>query len=152
MSLKARLQQDMQDALRAGDKARLGVLRMAVAAIKQREVDSRRPLDDAGVQSVLEKMVKQGRDAQAQYQSGSRADLADKEASEIEVLKAYLPEPISDAELDEMIADIIDETAATSIKDTGRVMAALKARAAGRVDMGDASARVRAALAADQDS
>jgi uncharacterized protein len=77
MSLKARLQQDMQAALRAGDKARLGVLRMALAAVKQREVDTRRPLDDAGVQGVLEKMIKQGRDAQAQYEAGARADLAE---------------------------------------------------------------------------
>lgn len=150
MSLKARLQQDTQDALRAGDKARLGVLRMAMAAIKQREVDSRRPLDDAGVLAVIEKMVKQGRDAQAQYQSGDRADLADKEASEIAILQTYLPEPLSDAELEEMIARIIDETGATSPKDTGKVLGALKSRAAGRVDMSEASALVRAALA-DQD-
>ncbi len=152
MSLKARLQQDMQDALRAGDKSRLGVLRMAVAAIKQREVDSRRPLDDAGVLAVLEKMVKQGRDSIAQYQAGAREDLAAREAAEIEILQTYLPESLSDDELDELVAQIIDETGATSIKDTGRVMAALKSRAAGRVDMGDASRRVRAALADDPDN
>jgi uncharacterized protein len=151
MSLKARLQQDTQDALRAGDKARLGVLRMVMAAIKQREVDTRRPLDDAGVLAVLEKMVKQGRDSIAQYTTGGRADLADKEAAEIAILHTYLPEPLSDDELEEMITRIIDETGATSVKDTGRVMAELKSRAAGRVDMGEASARVRAALA-DQDA
>jgi uncharacterized protein len=151
MSLKARLQQDMQAALRAGDKARLGVLRMALAAVKQREVDTRRPLDDAGVQAVLEKMIKQGRDAQAQYEAGARADLAGKEAAEIAVLQTYLPEPLSEAELDEMIAAVIDETGATSIKDLGRVLGALKTRAAGRVDMGEASRLVRAALDSGQD-
>jgi uncharacterized protein len=147
MSLKGRLEEDMKAALRAGEKARLGALRLALAGVKQREVDTRQPLDDAGVQSVLERMIKQGRDALAQYREGAREDLAAKEAAEIEVWQSYLPEPMSDDELEALITDAIDETGAAGLSDIGKVMGIIKARAAGRVDMREANARVRAALA-----
>ena len=148
MSLKDRLQQDMQAALRAGDKARLSVLRMALAGVKQREVDTRRPLDDAGVQSVIERMIKQGRDSASQYGQGGRADLVAKEEAEIKVLQTYLPQPLSDSELDNLIAEVLEATGASSLKDLGRVMAEIKTRAAGRVDMSEVSARVRATFTA----
>jgi uncharacterized protein YqeY len=149
MSLKDRIQQDMQAALRAGDKARLSVLRMALAGIKQREVDTRRPLDDAGVQSVIERMIKQGRDSASQYRDGGRQDLVDKEEAEIRVLQTYLPQPLSDSELDSLITEAVEAAGAMSVKDLGKVMAIIKTRAAGRVDMGEVSARVRAVLAAE---
>ena len=132
--------------MRSGDKPRVGALRMALAAIKQREVDTRTTLDDAGVVAVLEKMIKQGRDALEQFKSGGRADLVAKESAEIALFEQYLPARMSDAELDALIAEVIAATAAQGPKDMGKVMAALKAKAAGRVDMGAANARVRAAL------
>jgi uncharacterized protein YqeY len=146
MSLKDRIQQDMQAALRSGDKARLGVLRMALAGIKQREVDTRRPLDDAGVLHVIERMIKQGRDSAQQYRDGAREDLVEKEENEIAILETYLPKPLTESELDALINEAIEETGAMSPKDMGKVMGVIKARAAGRVDMTVASARVRAAL------
>jgi uncharacterized protein YqeY len=146
MSLKDRIQQDMQAALRAGDKPRLSVLRMALAGIKQREVDTRRPLDDAGVLHVIERMIKQGRDSASQYREGARQDLVDKEESEIAVLETYLPKPLTDSELDALIGEAVEAAGATSPKDMGKVMAVIKTRAAGRVDMTEVSARVRAAL------
>jgi uncharacterized protein YqeY len=146
MPLKDRIQQDMQAALKAGDKPRLSVLRMALAGIKQREVDTRRPLDDAGVTSVLERMIKQGRDSIAQFRDGGRADLVSKEENEIKVLQTYLPQPLSDAELETLIAEAIEAAKATSVKDLGKVMGVIKARAAGRVEMGAISGRVRAML------
>jgi uncharacterized protein YqeY len=148
MTLKDQIQQDTKDALRAGDRDRLSVLRMAMAAIKQREVDERVEMTDPDVLAVLEKMVKQRRESVSQYEAGGRQDLADKERSEIEVLKAYLPEPMSDADLDGLIAELVAESGAESVRDMGKVMGLLKARAQGRVDMGAASARVRKALGA----
>jgi uncharacterized protein YqeY len=149
MSLKGRLTEDMKSALRAGDKPRLAALRLALAAVKQREVDTRQPLDDAGVQSVLDRLIKQGRDAVTQYRDGAREDLAAKEAAEVEVWLAYLPEPLTDEELEALIADAIDESGARGPGDIGKVMPIVKARAAGRVDMKEVNARVRAALADD---
>jgi uncharacterized protein len=149
MSLKDRLQQDMQAALKGGDRARLSVLRMALAGVKQREVDTRRPLDDAGVQAVIERMIKQGKDSASQYRDGGRDDLVAKEEAEIRVLQTYLPQPLSDGEVDSLIAEVLDATGATSAKDLGRVMAEIKSRAAGRIDMGAVSARVRASLTSD---
>ena len=146
MSLKDRLQADMQAAMRSGDKARLSVVRMALAGIKQREVDTRRPPDDAGVQSVIERMIKQGRDSATQYRDGNRTDLVDKEEFEIKVLQEYLPAPLTDAELDTFIAECIDAAGATGVKDLGKVMGVIKTRAAGRVDMSTVSARVRTML------
>jgi len=149
MSLKDRLQEDMQAAMRSGDKPRLSVLRMALAGVKQREVDTRRPLDDAGVQSVIERMIKQGRDSVSQYRAGSRQDLVDKEEAEIKVLQTYLPQQLSDAELDTFIGECIEASGALSVKDLGKVMAVIKTRAAGRVDMSTVSARVRSMLTPD---
>jgi uncharacterized protein YqeY len=149
MSLKDRLKEDMQAAMRSGDKARLSVLRMALAGVKQREVDSRRPLDDAGVQSVIERMIKQGRDSVTQYRDGGRQDLVDKEEAELKVLQTYLPQPLDDTELDNLIAECIEASGAMSVKDLGKVMGLIKTRAAGRVDMSTVSTRVRSMLAAD---
>ena len=146
MSLKARLDEDMKAALRAGDKVRLSALRLALAAVKQREVDSRQPLDDAGVQGVLERMIKQTRDSLAQYREAGRADLVEKDEAEIAILQSYLPEPLSDEELDTLISDAIDEVGARGLNDIGKVMAAMKTKAAGRADMREVNARVRAAL------
>jgi hypothetical protein len=146
MPLKDRLTQDMQAAMKAGDKPRLSVLRMALAGVKQREVDTRRPLDDAGVTSVLERMIKQGRDSVQQYRDGGREDLASKEEAEIKVLQEYLPQPLSDSELDALIAEAIDAANAQSVKDLGKVMGVIKTRAAGRVDMSTVGPRVRAML------
>ena len=136
----------MQAAMRSGDKARLSVIRMALAGVKQREVDTRRPLDDAGVQTVIERMIKQGRDSASQYRDGGRTDLVEKEEFELKVLQEYLPQQLSDAELDTFLAECIDAAGATSVKDLGKAMGVIKARAAGRVDMSTVSARVRAML------
>ena len=146
MSLKDRLTEDMQNAMRSGDKPRLSVLRMALAGVKQREVDTRRPLDDAGVQTVIERMIKQGKDALGQFRDGGRADLVAKEEAELKVLQTYLPQPLSESELDAFIAECIDAAGATSLKDLGKVMGVIKSRAAGRVDMSTVSARVRTLL------
>jgi uncharacterized protein YqeY len=142
-SLKDRLTEDMQAAMKSGDKARLSVLRMALAGVKQREVDTRRPLDDAGVQTVIERMIKQGKDALTQFRDGGRADLVAKEEAELKVLQTYLPQPLSESELDTFIAECIEAAGATSLKDLGKVMGVIKTRAAGRVDMSTVSARVR---------
>ena len=146
MPLKDRLTEDMQAAMKAGDKPRLSVLRMALAGVKQREVDTRRPLDDAGVTSVLERMIKQGRDSVTQYRDGGREDLASKEEAELKVLQSYLPQPLSDSELDTLIVEAIDAANAQSVKDLGKVMGVIKTRAAGRVDMSTVGPRVRAML------
>jgi hypothetical protein len=147
MSLKDRITADMKTAMKAGDKDRLGVIRMALAAIKQREVDERRELTDADVLAAIEKMVKQRRESVAQYESGGRADLAEKEKSEIGVLSEYLPEPLSDDELAALIDAAIAETGAGSLRDMGKVMAKIRDEAQGRADMGAVSARVKARLA-----
>ncbi len=135
--------------MRAADKARLGVLRLVLAAIKQREVDTRRALDDEAVIAVIERMLKQGRDALEQFEAGGRGDLVAKQAAEIEILEHYLPARLGDAELDALIAVVIEATGASGPKDMGKVMAALKARAAGRIDMRSANERVKSALSAD---
>ena len=146
MSLKARISDDMKSAMKAGDKDRLKVVRLILAAIKQVEVDKRIELDDAAVLGVLEKMVKQRRDSVEQFQKGNRDDLAQIELSEIAVLEDYLPEQLSDDELDAMIDEVIGTTGAESIRDMGKVMGAIKAKAAGRADMGAVGARVKAKL------
>jgi uncharacterized protein YqeY len=144
VSLKTRLQDDMKQALRSGDRARLSVIRMALAAIQQREVDERKELDDAELLGVVEKLVKQRQESVEQYRAGRRDDLADKEAAEIEVLKGYLPEPLSEEALAALLDEAVESTGASSMKDMGRVMAFVKSRAAGRVDMSVISARVKA--------
>lgn len=146
MSLKQRINDDMKAALRGGDKPRLGVVRLILAAIKQREVDERIELDDAQTLAVLEKMLKQRRDSVAQYDAAGRTDLADAERFEIGVVEAYLPQPLGEAELDALIEAAVAETGAASMRDMGKVMALLKERAAGRTDFGALSARIKARL------
>ena len=146
MALKDRITEDMKSAMRAGEKERLGTVRLALAAIKQREVDERISLDDTQVLAVLEKMIKQRREAITQFQSGGRADLVAKESAEISVLQQYLPAQMSEAEIDTLIQEAIQSTGAASVKDMGKVMAAVKAKAAGRADMGAVSGRIKAKL------
>ena len=148
MSLKERITQDMKDAMRSGDKERLGNIRMLQAAIKQREVDERIMLDDTQVLAVVEKMIKQRKEAIAQFEAGGRADLAAKEKTEIELLQAYMPEQLSSAEVEALVATAIAETAASTIKDMGKVMALVKTSAAGRADVAAVSAIIKAKLGA----
>jgi uncharacterized protein YqeY len=146
MSLKERITDDMKAAMRSGEKERLGAIRMITAAIKQREVDERIALDDAQVLSVIEKMIKQRKESLAQFQSGNRPDLAEKESAEIALLQGYLPAQLSDADLDQMIAEAITATGAASVKDMGKVMGIIKTKAAGRADMGAVGAKIKAKL------
>ena len=146
MTLKERITEDMKAAMRASEKERLLTIRMVQAAIKQREVDDRVVLDDAQVIGVIEKMVKQRRESIAAFEQGGRVDLAEKEKTEIAQLQAYLPAQLSAAEIDALIKEAIASTGATSMKDMGKVMAAVKAKAAGRADMGAVSASIKAAL------
>lgn len=145
-SLKARIQDDVESAMRAQDKPRLGTLRLLTAAIKQVEVDGQSTLDDTGVVSVVEKMIKQRRDAEQQFRAADRTDLADQETFEIEVISAYMPEPLSAEAVDEAIAAVITELGATSMKDMGKVIQALKGDLQGRVNMGEVSAKVKQRL------
>jgi uncharacterized protein len=146
MALKDRITEDMKSAMRAGEKERLGTIRLALAAIKQREVDERITLDDTQVLAVLEKMIKQRREAITQFASGGRADLVARENAEISVLQHYLPAQLNDAELDALIAQAIATTGAVSMKDMGRVMAVVKPQAQGRAAMGAVSARIKQKL------
>lgn len=148
MTLKAQISEDMKTAMKAGDKDRLKVVRLILAAIKQVEIDQRTELDDSGVLRVLDKMMKQRRDSVSQFQAGGRADLADIELQEIAVLEAYLPEQLSEAELNDIIEQAIAESRAESIRDMGKVMGMVKAKAAGRADMGAVGARVKQRLGA----
>lgn len=136
----------MKSALRGGDKSRLAVIRMLLAAIQRREVDERVELDDAGVLKTIEKLVKQGQDSARQYTEGGRQELADKELAEIEVLRAYLPEQLGDAELDALIDSVISATGAETVRDMGKVMGAIREQAQGRADMGAVGARVKEKL------
>ncbi|MFZ5662760.1 MAG: GatB/YqeY domain-containing protein [Pseudomonadota bacterium] len=147
MTLKQRLIDDMKAAMKSGDKASLGAIRLINAAIKQKEVDERIELDDAAVIAVLDKMVKQRRDSIAQYQAAGRADLAEAEQAEIAVIERYLPAKLGEAELQAAVQAAIAETGATGPADMGKVMAVLKARLAGQADMGQVSALVKKALA-----
>jgi uncharacterized protein YqeY len=146
MSLKVQITEDMKSAMKAGEKDRLKVVRLILAAIKQVEVDQRIELDDAAVLGVLDKMVKQRRDSVDQFQQGNRNDLAEIELAEIAILEDYLPEQLSDAEVDALIDAAIDATGAQSIRDMGKVMGQVKAEAAGRADMGAVGAKVKARL------
>ncbi len=148
MSLKDNLQQDMKQAMRGGDKRRLGVIRLIMAAIKQREVDERIELDDSQVTAVLDKMAKQRRESIEQYEKAGRDDLTAQETFELEVLQAYLPEPLGGAEIDAMIEEAIQATGAASMKDMGKVMGQLKPRLQGRADMGAVSGKIKARLSA----
>jgi uncharacterized protein YqeY len=146
MSLKQRLTDDMKAAMKGGDKERLAVIRLVNAAIKQREVDERIQLDDTQVLSVLEKMIKQRRDSVSQYEAANREDLAAIERFEISVIQDYMPQALSEAEIDALIEAAIAETGAASGRDMGKVVGALKPKVAGRADMGAVSARIKARL------
>jgi len=136
----------MKAAMRGGDKQRLGVIRLILAAVKQREVDERIELDDTQTIAVLEKMLKQRKDSVAQYGAAGREDLADVERAEMAVIEGYLPAKLSDAEVDALIEAAITETGASSARDMSKVVAAVKTKAAGRADMGQVSARIKARL------
>ncbi|MES1950103.1 Yqey domain containing protein [Salinisphaera sp. S4-8] len=146
MSLKALLQDDMKSAMRTRDKERLAVIRMLMAAVKQREVDEREELSDADVLAVIEKMVKQRRDAEQQYREANRPELADAEAAEIAVLENYLPAQLSEAEIDQAIDNAIAESQAQSMRDMGKVMGVLKPRLQGQADMAVVSQRLKTRL------
>ena len=147
MTLRDRLNDDMKAAMKARDQERLGALRLALAAVKQREVDERITLDDAAVVSVIEKMIKQRRDSIAQFEKAARQDLADKEKFEISVIEAYLPKQLSQGEIDAAVAQAIASTGAKGPQDMGKVMGVVKPKLAGRADMGKVSALVKARLA-----
>jgi len=146
MTLKERITDDMKGAMRAGEKERLGTIRLILAGIKQREVDERITLDDAQLVSVIDKMIKQRKDSIAQYEKAARQDLADKEKFEISVLEGYLPQQLSQAEIDAAVAEAIAATGAKSAADMGKVMGVLKPKLAGRADMGKVSGLVKSRL------
>ncbi len=146
MSLKDQVTEDMKSAMKAGDKDRLKVVRLVLAAIKQVEVDKRVELDDAAVLAVITKMVKQRRDSVEQFEKGGREDLATIERDEIAVLEDYLPEQLSADELAAMVDEVIEATGAEGIRDMGKVMGQIKSKAAGRADMGAVSATVKERL------
>ncbi|MBU2811507.1 GatB/YqeY domain-containing protein [Acidithiobacillus thiooxidans] len=146
MSLRERLQEDMKAAMRARESDRLTTIRMLQAAIKQREVDDRRELDDTEVLSIAEKLIKQRKDSASQFRAGNRPDLADKEEAEIVILSAYLPEPLSMEAIDALIAEAVSNTAASGPKDMGKVLNSLKPRMLGRADMALVAEKVKARL------
>jgi hypothetical protein len=146
MSLKERITEDMKSAMRSGDKERLATIRLILAGLKQKEVDERIVLDDAQVLGVIEKMVKQRKESVVQFEAGGRADLVAKENAELAVLTAYQPAQLSEGEVDGLIAAAIAATGAASMKDMGKVVAHVKAAAAGRADMSVVSARVKTRL------
>ena len=147
MSLKARVTDDMKTAMRAKETVRLGTIRLLLAAIKQKEIDERIELDDAAVSSIVEKLIKQRKDSISQFQAAGRDDLVAVEQAELAVLQAYLPEPLSAAEVEAAVTAAIAESGASSAKDMGKVMGLLKPRLAGRADMGQVSALTKARLA-----
>ena len=146
MALKERIQEDMKAAMRAGEKERLATIRMIMAGIKQREVDERIELDDVQVLSVLEKMIKSRKESVVQFEAGGRADLVARENAEIALIQTYLPAQLSEAEIDALIAEAIAATGATSVKDMGKAMGVIKAKAQGKADMAVVGAKVKAKL------
>jgi uncharacterized protein len=146
MALREQLNEDMKSAMKARETEKLGAIRLLLSAVKQREVDERITLDDAGVVSVVEKMIKQRKDSISQYEKAARQDLADKEKFELGILEAYLPQQLAAAEVDAIIAEAVASTGAKSAADMGKVMAVVKPKLAGRADMGKVSALVKAAL------
>nr|WP_294868021.1 GatB/YqeY domain-containing protein [uncultured Pseudogulbenkiania sp.] len=147
MSLKLRISDDMKTAMKAKDAERLGTIRLLMAAIKQKEVDERVELDDAGIIAVVDKMLKQRRDSVTQYEAAGRQDLADKEKAEMDVLTGYLPQPLTEAEIDALIDAAVVQSGAASMQDMGKVMGLLRPQMAGRADMAVVSARIKAKLA-----
>jgi len=146
MTLKERITEDMKTAMRSGEKDRLATIRLILSAVKQIEVDERIVLDEARMLSVLDKMAKQRKESITEFEKGGRADLVAKEAAELAVIKTYLPEQMSDADVDALIAEAIASTGAASIKDMGKVMGLVKAKAAGRADMAAVGARIKQKL------
>ena len=147
MSLKVRINDDMKAAMRARETERLGTIRLLLAAIKQREVDDRVELDDAAVTAVVDKMIKQRKDSIAQFETAGRTDLVDKEKAELDVLSAYMPAQLSDAEVAAEVQAAVAQVGATGPQDMGKVMGVLKPKLAGKADMTAVSAQVKAALA-----
>ena len=148
MSLKEKIKDDIKQAMRDKNESRLGTLRKLSAAIQRREVDERIQLDDTQVIVVIEKLVKQGRESIEQYVKGGRQELADKESSEIALYQAYLPQQLSEAEVDKLVVEAIASAGASSIKDMGKVMGVLKSKLQGRADMGQVGSKVKARLGA----
>ena len=146
MGLKAQISEDMKAAMRSKDAQRLSAIRLLLAAIKQREIDERKELDDQEIIGVIDKMIKQRRESIAQYQKASRVDLADAENFELDVLQTYMPQPLSEAEIEAAVAAAVTESGAQSVRDMGKVMTILKAGLAGRADMAAVSALVKARL------
>ena len=146
MSLKDKIQDDLKQAMRDRNQARVDTIRLLTAAIKQREVDERITLDDAQILAVIDKLVKRSRESIEQYEKGARLDLAEKEKADIAVWQAYLPKQLTSAEIDQLIGEAVTATGATSIKDMGKVMGVLKPKLQGRADIGQVSARIKARL------
>ncbi|MEZ7861597.1 MAG: GatB/YqeY domain-containing protein [Aeromonadaceae bacterium] len=147
MSLQEQLKSELKTAMQAKDKARIGTIRLLMAEIKQKEVDTRTVLGDEEILAVLTKMVKQRKDSISQYEAAGRQDLADIEAAEIVVLQAFLPQPLSEAEIDTLIDNTVTQLAASGMQDMGKVMNALRPQLQGRADMGAVSAKIKARLA-----
>lgn len=147
MDLRSRINEDMKSAMRAQDKKRLATIRLLQAALKQQEVDNRITLDNDGITLTIEKMIKQRRESIRQFEAGNRPDLVEVEVAEIEVLQAYMPIALTDAELGALIVAAVAEAGATSIKDMGKVMNVLKPQILGRADMGEVSGLLKASLA-----
>ncbi|GGD49610.1 GatB/YqeY domain-containing protein [Lacimicrobium alkaliphilum] len=146
MSLVDTLKEHQKQAMRDKDKLRLGTIRMALAEVKQREIDGQTELNEAEVIAILTKMVKQRKDAQQQFEQAGRQDLAEKEAAEIVILQDFLPQPLSEKELDDFIAQALTETGATGMQDMGKVMGWLKPKVQGRTDMGQLSGLIKSRL------
>ena len=148
MGLKAQVSDDMKAAMRAKEATRLSAIRLLLAAIKQREVDERKELDDSEIVAVVEKMIKQRRESITQYEKASRADLAEAEKFELDVLQAYMPQPFSAAEIEAAVAAALSESGAESMRDMGKVMAILKPQLSGRADISAVSAMIKSKLGA----
>ena len=146
MSLKLRINEDMKTAMRARDSARLAAIRLLMAAMKQKEIDERIELDDAAVIAIIEKMLKQRKDSITQFEAGKRQDLADAEKFEVAVLMAYMPQALSAAEVEAIVAAAVAESGASAPSDMGKVIALIKPKVAGRADMGEVSKLVKAKL------
>lgn len=148
MNLKEKIKEDMKGAMRSKEQARLETIRMLLAAVQRREIDERITLDDAQVMAVIEKLIRQGQDSVEQFRLGGRQDLVDKESRDIAILQSYLPEPLSEAQIDELIANAISKMGAAGVKDMGKVVASLRPSLQGRADMGKVSNKIKLILAA----
>lgn len=146
--IKAALMADIKACMKSGEKEKLAVLRLVSAAVKQKEVDERVEIDDAAMLTILDKMAKQRRESIEQFTNGGRDDLANVEQAELDIIQTYLPKPLDDAEIDQLISSAIDDTGASEIKDMGKVMGLLKPQLQGRADMGAVSAKIKTRLGA----